>query len=174
VRNFVFGPLLRLLPVGLVAMSIQRVFFAQHPIHDVRLQFVLALVVAAGAGSGAERGAIAGLVLGLVYDLNGNTPLGLMALAYGLGGMTAGYVHTFTPDPQWWLASLFALVGAAVGELSIPVAEVITGQSGWITGRLLLVIPMVAITAALLCPLLMPVGRWMMGVKRKKWKAMLE
>jgi len=174
VRNFVFGPLLRLLPVGLLAMSLQRVLFAQHPIHDVRLQFVLALVVAAGAGGGAERGAVAGLVFGLVYDLNGNTPLGLMALAYGLGGMTAGYVHTFTPDPQWWLASLFALVGAAVGELSIPVAEVITGQSGWITGRLLLVVPMVAITAAVLCPLLMPVGRWMMGVKRKKWKAMLE
>ena len=173
-RNFVFGPLLRLLPVGLLAMSLQRVLFAQHPIHDVRLQFVLALVVAAGAGGGAERGAVAGLVFGLVYDLNGNTPLGLMALAYGLGGMTAGYVHTFTPDPQWWLASLFALVGAAVGELSIPVAEVITGQSGWITGRLLLVVPMVAITAAVLCPLLMPVGRWMMGVKRKKWKAMLE
>ncbi len=173
-RNFVFGPLVRLLPVGLLAMSVQRVLFAQHPIHDVRLQFVLALVVAAGAGGGAERGAVAGLVLGLVYDLNGNTPLGLMALAYGLGGMTAGYVHTFTPDPQWWLASLFALVGAAVGELSIPVAEVITGQSGWITGRLLFVVPMVAVTAAVLCPLLMPVGRWMMGVKRKKWKAMLE
>jgi cell shape-determining protein MreD len=174
VRNFVFGPLVRLLPVGLLAMSFQRVLFAQHPIHDVRLQFVLALVVAAGAGGGAERGAVAGLVCGLVYDLNGNTPLGLMALAYGLGGMTAGYVHTFTPDPQWWLASLFALVGAAVGELSIPVAEVITGQSGWITGRLVLVVPIVAVSAALLCPLLMPVGRWMMGVKRKKWKAMLE
>jgi cell shape-determining protein MreD len=174
VRNFVFGPLVRLLPVGLLAMSFQRVLFAQHPVHDVRLQFVLALVVAAGAGGGAERGAVAGLVCGLVYDLNGNTPLGLMALAYGLGGMTAGYVHTFTPDPQWWLASLFALVGAAVGELSIPVAEVITGQSGWITGRLVLVVPIVAVSAALLCPLLMPVGRWMMGVKRKKWKAMLE
>jgi cell shape-determining protein MreD len=174
VRNFVFGPLVRLLPVGLLAMSFQRVLFAQHPFHDVRLQFVLALVVAAGAGGGAERGAVAGLVCGLVYDLNGNTPLGLMALAYGLGGMTAGYVHTFTPDPQWWLASLFALVGAAVGELSIPVAEVITGQSGWITGRVLLVVPVVAVSAALLCPLLMPVGRWMMGVKRKKWKAMLE
>jgi rod shape-determining protein MreD len=174
VRNFIFGPFLRLLPVGLLAMSLQRVLFAQHPIHDVRLQFVLALVVAAGAGGGAERGAVAGLVFGLVYDLNGNTPLGLMALAYGLGGMTAGYVHTFTPDPQWWLASLFALVGAGVGELSIPVAEVITGQSGWITGRLVFVVPIVAAAAAVLCPLLMPVGRWMMGVKRKKWKAMLE
>ena len=173
-RNFVLGPLLRLLPVGLLAMAFQRVLFARHPIHDVRLQLVLALVVAAGAGGGAERGAVAGLVLGMVYDLNGNTPLGLMALAYGLGGMTAGYVHTFTPDPQWWLASLFALVGAAVGELAIPVAEVITGQSGWITGRVLLVVPMVAVAAALLCPLLIPVGRWMMGVTRKKWKAMLE
>ena len=173
-RNLVFGPLLRLLPVGLLAMSIQRVFFARHPIHDVRLQFVLALVVAAGAGGGAERGAVAGLALGLIYDLGGNTPLGLMALAYGLGGMTAGYVHTFTPDPQWWLASLFALVGAAVGEMSIPIAEVITGQSGWITGRLVFTIPIVALSSAALCPLLMPVGRWMMGVKRKKWKAMLE
>ena len=173
-RNIVFGPLVRLLPIGLVALSIQRVIFARHPIHDVRLQFVLALVVAAGAGGGADRGAVAGFVLGLLYDASGNTPLGLMALAYGLGGMTAGYVHTFTPDPQWWLASLFALVGAGVGETAIPVAEAITGQSGWITSDLFTTVPLVAIAAAVLCPLLMPVGRWMMGFKRKKWKAMLE
>jgi rod shape-determining protein MreD len=174
-RSIVLGPLLRLVPVGLVALSIQRVIFAAHPVfHDVKLQFVLALVVAAGAGGGADRGAVAGFVLGLMYDISGNTPLGLMALAYGLGGMTAGYVHSFTPDPQWWLASIFAFVGAAVGEAAIPVAEVITGESGWLTSDASWTIPIVAGFAALMCPLLMPVGRWMMGVKRKKWKAMLE
>jgi rod shape-determining protein MreD len=174
VRSVLFGPLIRLVPVGLVALAIQRVIFAAHPVGDVKLQFVLALVVAAGAGGGADRGAVAGFVLGLMYDFSGNTPLGLMALAYGLGGMTAGYVHTFTPDPQWWLASIFAGFGAAVGEASIPFIEVITGQSGWVERSLAVTVPVVALGAAVMCPVLMPVGRWMMGVKRRKWKAMVE
>jgi len=174
VRRLVVGPLLRLVPVGLIALSIQRVVFGNHPVHDVKVQFVLALVVAAGAGGGSDRGAVAGFALGLLYDFSGNTPLGLMALAYGLGGMTAGYVHSFTPDPQWWLACIFAFIGAAVGEMAVPIVEVFTSESGWITRDLLVTVPVVALTSALLCPLLMPVGRWMMGVKRKKWKAMLE
>lgn len=172
--RILLGPLIRLVPIGLVALAIQRVVFGAHPVVDVKLQFVLALVVAAGAGGGADRGAVAGFVLGLMYDFSGNTPLGLMALAYGLGGMTAGYVHTFTPDPQWWLASIFAAIGAAVGEASIPLIEAITGQSGWIEQRVLVTVGVVALFAAVMCPLLMPVGRWMMGVKRRKWKAMVE
>ena len=59
-RNIILGPLLRLVPVGLIALSIQRVVFANHPIGDIKLQFVLALVVAAGAGGGSDRGAVAG------------------------------------------------------------------------------------------------------------------
>lgn len=165
---------LRILPVGMVALAIQRQVFAEHPIADVKIQFVLALVVAAGAGGGADRGAVAGFVLGLLYDASGNTPLGLMALAYGLGGMTAGYVQSITPDPQWWLAAIFAAIGAAVGEAAIPAAEVVIGDSGWVTRDLVVVLPVVAGAAFLLCPVLLPVGRWMMGVKRKKWKAMIE
>lgn len=173
-RSLINGPLLRLVPVGLVALSIQRVVFAHLPVNDVKLQFVLALVVAAGVAGGADRGAVAGFVLGLMYDAVGNTPMGLMALAYGLGGMTAGYVQSFTPDPQWWLASMFAAIGAATGEFAVPVAEAITGQSGWLGGEVAWVVPLVAAFAAVACPALMPVGRWMMGVKRRKWKAMVE
>ena len=173
-RGLITGPLLRLVPVGLVALSIQRVVFAHLMVNDVKPQFVLALVVAAGAAGGADRGAVAGFVLGLMYDAVGNTPMGLMALSYGLGGMTAGYVQSFTPDPQWWLASLFAGIGAAMGELAIPVAEAITGEGGWLGGEVAWVVPLVAGFAALVCPALMPVGRWMMGVKRRKWKAMVE
>ena len=53
---------LRILPVGMVALAIQRQVFAEHPVADVKIQFVLALVVAAGAGGGADRGAVAGFV----------------------------------------------------------------------------------------------------------------
>ncbi len=173
-RGTIFAPLIRLLPVGLLALSLQRVIFANHPIHDVQIQFVLALVVAAGAGGGMDRGAVAGFVLGMLSDASGDTPLGVLALAYGMGGMTAGYLHRFTTDPQWWLAALFATMGAAVGETSIPVVKALTGDSGWINTDLLVTLPIVAVSAGLLCPLLLPAGRWMMGVKRKKWKAMTE
>ena len=54
-RGSVVAPLVRIVPVGLVTLSVQRVVFANHPIHDVRLQLVLALVVAAGAGGGSGR-----------------------------------------------------------------------------------------------------------------------
>lgn len=173
-RRFLLGAVPRIILVGLFAMSVQRALFAEHPVGDIKLQFVLALVVAAGAAGGADRGAVAGFALGLMYDFSGNTPLGLMALAYGIAGMVAGYVHTFTPDPQWWLASIFAFVGAFVGELAVPLEEVVTGQSGWITKRVFVEVPVVAVVSALLCPLLFPVGRWMVAVKRKKWKVMTE
>lgn len=152
-------------------MSLQQIWFAEHPVAGVKLQFVLAVVVAAGATGGSDRGAVAGFALGLMYDLSGNTPMGLMALAYGVGGIVAGYFHAITPDPQWWLAAIYAFAGAAVGELAIPILEVVTGQSGWITRRIMRDVPMVALFAAVVCPPLIPVSRWMVAVKRKKWKA---
>ena len=60
----------------------------------------------------------------MMYDLGVGTPLGLTALAYGLAGLTRGYVLGITPDPQWWLAAIFVAIGSAVGEAAIPVVEV--------------------------------------------------
>lgn len=164
----------RLLPIALLALAVQRVVFASFSIADVKVQFVLALVVAAGAAGGSDRGAVAGFVLGLLVDLSGNTPVGLVALAYGLGGMTAGYVLTLAPDAQWFVQVLFAGLGAAVGEAAIPAIDVIAGNSGWMTSDLFVEIPVVAAAAMLFAPALMWPGRWMMGVKRKKWKAIPE
>jgi rod shape-determining protein MreD len=178
-RNFLLGPVVRLAPIGLLTLAFQRVLFARHPLFHfhgvpVKAQLVLALVVAAGAGGGADRGAIAGFVLGLMYDLSSNTPLGVTALAYGLAGLVAGYVQTITPDPQWWLASIFAGIGAAFGEISVPFLEAVTGQSGWVQRSLWVSVPVVAGFAAVVCTPLMPVGRWIVGAKRRKWKAIVE
>lgn len=170
-RRLLVGAFPRLLVVGLTAMALQRVLFARHPVFDVRLQLPLALVVAAGVGGGSDKGAVAGLALGLMYDLSGNTPVGMTALCYVAGGIVAGYPYSFTPDPQWWLAMMFAFVGAAVGELAVPFMEVVTGDATWLGGDLFTIIPVVALGAALVCPLLLPLARWMTGVKPKKWKA---
>ncbi|MEQ1873425.1 MAG: hypothetical protein ABL953_06835 [Ilumatobacteraceae bacterium] len=172
--RILFGPALRILPIGLLALSLQRLVFANHPVNDVKLQFVLAVVVAAGAVGGPDRGAVVGFVLGLLYDLSGTTPLGLVALAYGLGGMAAGYVHNLVSEPQWWMGSVFAMFGAAIGEVSVPFLGQVIGDGGWITPQLAVQIPIVAVAAGLMSPALMPICRWMVGVKRKKWKVMVE
>ena len=113
-RSFLTGPLVRLFPVGLCVLAIQRTVLSELLVHQVVLQIVLALAAAAGAGAGPERGAIAGFTFGLMYDLATGSPLGLTALVYSLAGFVAGYVVTITPTPQWWLASIFATIGAAV------------------------------------------------------------
>jgi hypothetical protein len=173
-RRLLTGPVVRLVPVGLVFLGIQRSVAAEHPIGGVVIQVVLALVVGAGAGAGAQRGALAGFLLGGMYDLGVGTPLGLTSLAYGLAGITAGYVLAITPDPQWWLASLFAGLGAVVGELALPIGKLITGVEGWLTPDLFRVVSIVAAGAVVLSPLLVPLGRWCVAVKRPKWKVITE
>jgi rod shape-determining protein MreD len=171
VRAFLTGPLVRLFPVGLCVLAMQRTFLTETKVADVVLQIVLALAAAAGAGAGPERGAIAGFTLGLMYDLATGSPLGLTAIVYALAGFVAGYVLTLTPTPQWWLAAIFTAIGAAVGETAVPAARALIGQDGWFTSRLFTIVPVVALFAFVLSPLFVPLGRWCMCVKRPKWKA---
>ena len=173
-RSLPFVFVTRLIPIALVVLAIQRTVCATYRPAGVAVQVVLALAAGAGAGAGSERGAFAGFALGMMYDLGVGTPLGLTALAYGLAGLTAGYVLSITPDPQWWLASIFVAIGAAVGEGSIPVVKLLTGQEGWLTNRLVVVVPVVTIAAALLSPLFVPLGRWCAGAKRRTWTAIPE
>jgi hypothetical protein len=171
VRSLPFALFTRLIPVTLVVLAIQRTVCANYPVAGVTIQVVLALAAGAGAGAGSERGAFAGFAMGMMYDLGVGTPLGLTALAYGLAGLTSGYVLSITPEPQWWLSAIFVAIGAAVGEMAIPVVKFLTGQEGWLTNRLILVIPVVAGAATLLSPLFVPLGRWCAGAKRRTWRA---
>ena len=99
-----------------MVLAIQRTVSRDVPRRRGRCAVVLALAAGAGAGAGPERGAFAGFALGMMYDLGVGTPLGLTALVYGLAGLAAGYVVDDHADPQWWLAAIFAAIGAAVGE----------------------------------------------------------
>lgn len=173
-RSLPFALFTRLIPVALVVLAIQRTVCATYRVDGVATQIVLALAAGAGAGAGSERGAFAGFALGMMYDLGVGTPLGLTALAYGLAGLTSGYVLSITPEPQWWLAAIFVGIGSAVGEGAIPVVKFLTGEEGWLTNRLIVVVPVVTAAATVVSPLFVPLGRWCVGAKRRTWRAIPE
>jgi rod shape-determining protein MreD len=168
------SPWVRLVPVALVALGVQRGIAAQFRVADVAVQVVLALAVAIGVGVGSERGGLAGFVLGAMTDLAVGSPLGTHALAYGLAAMTAGSVRSITPDPQWWLGALFAALGAAVGEFTVASVRLFLGDGASLQIDLVRIVLVVALAAAVLSPLFVPLGRWCMGVRRTPWRAIPE
>jgi hypothetical protein len=106
----------------------------------------------------------------MMYDLGVGTPLGLTALAYGLAGLTSGYVLSITPDPQWWLAAIFVGVGAAAGEAAVPVVRRFIGEQDAFVPEMSKIIPVVAIGAAIASLALVPISRWALRLGRPEWK----
>ena len=167
--SFVQGPLPRLLIVGVLFIALQQTLFIDLQPWGVTVQIVLALAVAAGAAGGPQKGALAGFVLGLMYDLRAGTPLGSSSFSMGLGGFTAGYVLSITIDPQWWLSTVFAGIGAAVGETLVPVVRTFIGEDQPWSDRWYRVVAVVTAAAMVASPLFIPLGRWCVKVKKTDW-----
>lgn len=168
------GPLLRLVSVGLIVVGLQTTLFSDLRPFGVSVQIVLALAAACGAAAGSSGGALAGFVLGLMYDLGVGTPLGSSAISMGVAGFAAGYITLITIERHWWLAALFTGLGAAVGELLVPTVRAFIGEQRAFTPRLITVIPVVAIAAMVMSPLLVPIGRWCMRVRTSDLRASID
>ncbi|MFN3254743.1 MAG: hypothetical protein ACE37B_03520 [Ilumatobacter sp.] len=163
--------LIRLVPVGMIALAIQSAVLVELQVAGVIIQLVLALAAAAGAAGGSERGAIAGFTLGMMFDLFQGTPLGSTAIAFTLAGVVSGLLALIVAEPQWWLAAIFVALGAAVGEAMVPVVRLFVSQSNPWPPDIATVIPVVSISAALLSPLLVPIARWCLRVRGSEWTA---
>ncbi|MEM9039576.1 MAG: hypothetical protein AAGD33_06750 [Actinomycetota bacterium] len=168
---FLQSSLVRLIPVGMVVLAIQRTIVVDLPVADVIIQFVLAFVATAGAVGGSERGAIAGFVLGLMVDLVGGTPIGSTAIAFTVAGAVAGLLALLVADPQWWLVAAFTGIGAAVGEAMLPVVRLFVGQENPWPPEMLKIVVVVAVAAMVLSPLLAPIARWSLRLRRAEWDA---
>ena len=126
----------RVVAVGMMLLALQNTLFADMRPAGVSLQVMLAFAAAAGAAGGSERGATAGFVLGLLYDLGTGGPLGSSSITMGLAGYVAGYVSLINVERQWWLAAAFVAVGAAVGELGVPIVRSFIGDANVYSSRL--------------------------------------
>lgn len=163
-------PILRVIPVGLMLIALQRTAFEDVRVFGVSIQVALALCVAAGVPGGAERGAWLGFVVGVMVDLGTAAPLGQHALAYGLAGFTAGMVNAVAVDPHWWLKLIFVALGGAVGEFMVPVVDTFVSGGGWQGQHLGRIIPVIAISCAALSYPFIPLGRWCLAIRKKTWK----
>ena len=166
--------IVRIFVVGMMLLALQTTIFADMRPAGVALQVMLAFAAAAGAAGGSERGATAGFVLGLMFDLGTGGPLGSSSITMGLAGFVAGYVALINVERQWWLAAIFVAVGAAVGELGVPVVRSFIGDANVYSDRLYIIVPLVAIAAAVASPLLVPVSRWCLRLGTTEWKAPAE
>jgi cell shape-determining protein MreD len=166
---FVQGPLVRVIPVGLVLLALQRTIFVDVQVSGVIIQVMMATAAAAGVAGGSERGALVGFVFGIMFDLAEGTPLGSTAVAMTVAGIVGGLLALMVADPHWWLAALFTGLGTAAGALMIPVVRVFVGESQPFQTRLAVVVPVVAAAGALMSPLLVPLARWCLRLKRPEW-----
>lgn len=174
IASFVQGPFFRLIPVAVLLLAFQNTVFADVRPFGVSLQILLAFSAAAGVAGGPERGMIAGFVLGLAFDLGTGAPLGSSAITMGLGGMIAGSVAYLNIDVHWWLAAIFVAVGSAAGEIAVPAVRYMVGQSNVFSPQLFVIVPVVAVAAALLSPLFVPMSRWCLRLGRAEWKVPTE
>ena len=165
------GPVIRLIPVGMLLLALQRSLFVEIAIAGVTIQVVLALAAAAGAAGGSESGAMAGFVLGVMYDMLEGLPIGSTAIPMTIAGTVAGFLAIVVAEPHWWLAMLFTMMGAAVGEVMVPVTRLFIGASDPFELRLTLIVPVVAIAAGVLSPLFVPLARWCLRIRSAEWVA---
>ncbi len=165
------GPVIRLIPVGMILLALQRSIFVQITVAGVIIQIVLALAAAAGAAGGSERGATAGFVLGVMYDMLEGLPIGSTAIPMTVAGIVAGFLAIIVAEPQWWLAMIFTTMGAAAGEVMVPITRLFTGADDPFEPRLTLIVPVVALAAGLLSPLFVPLARWCLRIRRAEWVA---
>ena len=171
--KFLRRPILRVIPVGLVTIAIQISWFSAVRPFGAVIQIVLALAAASGVPGGAERGAWMGFVLGVMYDLSTAAPLGQHGLAFGLAGFTAGLVNAVAVYPHWWLSMIFVAFGGTVGEFSIPVIETFMSDGGgWQGQRLGRILPVIAVSCALFSLLFIPLSRWCLAIRKKRWKVL--
>lgn len=166
---FVQGPLVRIIPVGMVLLALQRTIFVEVQVNGVILQVMMATAAAAGVAGGSERGATVGFVFGIMFDLAEGTPLGSTATAMTVAGAVGGLLALIAADPQWWLNALFTAVGTCAGALMIPVVRLFIGEAEPFPDRLAVIVPVLAVSAALMSPLLVPLARWCLRLKRPEW-----
>ena len=160
-------PPLRLVLVGLVALTIQTTFCASHRISDVTPNVMLALAICSGIVAGPEAGALAGFFFGLAYDLTLATPLGLSALTFAVSAFVVAIVKdSITVDQAWWLTLLLGFAGSAGAILAYAVAGTMVGEHGWIHRSLIRQSIVVGLINMALALILTKVQAWTMCVQR--------
>ena len=105
-----------------------------------------------------------------MFDLAIGTPLGSSSIAMGLAAWVAGTVQLIRIDATWWISAIFVGLGAAVGETAVPVIRRFTGEEDAFVPEMWTIVPVVAVSSAILSIAFVPLARWSLGLARPEWK----
>ena len=166
--NFLNRPVTRLFLVGLLLLAVQTTLLTEMKFFGIIAQLLLALSITTGLVGGSESGALAGFVLGLMFDLVLTSPLGLSALVYACAGWGAGYFHSRTLANPKWLDCLVTGILSGVATFALAVVANVIGVEGWLSGRIIKVIIVVACVNALSAFVFIPISRWCLAIRREQ------
>lgn len=153
-------PRFRVPLVVVTALVLHLAVLSRVRLAGVMPDLMLLLAVAAGLTGGPSRGSALGFVSGMTVDLFLDTPFGLSALVFTLVGFAMGTVAGGILRASWWIPVVAAFVASAAGEILFALAGATVGESQMVTGRLLVIAPVVGALNALLAPLTMRVVSW--------------
>lgn len=159
-------PWIRLAALAFFVLGIQTTLCTEMKPLGETLDLMLLVVAATGVIGGSQSGALAGFVFGVAFDLVLVTPFGLSALVYGLVGFAAGYAQTLTFEPTWYLHAGLVAAASALGVFGLAVAQQVIGPRAPVESSIVQTAFVVGIANGLLAPLVTPVQRWCLGLKR--------
>jgi rod shape-determining protein MreD len=146
--------------VVLTAMVLQRGLFGSLRVDGAAADALLIVAVAAGIAGGAERGAVVGFVCGIALDLMLPSPFGLAALSYMVAGVSVGMLRSADRRSARWRVIVLCALGCALGVVVFAMVGTLIGQSGYLTGHLLVIVLVVAASGAVLALPAVRMCRW--------------
>lgn len=149
--------------LGLVVITLlvlHTSLFNQLRVFGVMVDVMLLVAVAAGLVRGSALGAQVGFAAGLATDLFLNTPMGLSALVFSLVGYATGIVATGLATTTRLLTMAIAAGASATGVVVFALVGTMLGSTGLLTGRLWVVVFVVAVGNGFLSPLAVRLLRW--------------
>ncbi len=146
--------------VVVTALVLHLAVLSRLRVFGVMPDLMLLLAIAAGLTGGPSGGSAMGFVSGMVVDLFLDTPLGLSALVFTLVGFAVGTVGTGILRASWWIPVVTAFVASAAGEVLFALAGAMVGESQMVTGRLVVIAPVVGVLNAALAPIAVRPVRW--------------
>ena len=160
-------PWLRLSLVAFLLLTIQTTLCTDMKPLGQTVDLMLLVSCVAGLVGGPQSGALSGFVFGVAFDFVLVSPFGVSALTYGLVGFAVGYAQTITLEPTWYLYSAITAVAGALGVLLLAIVEQVLGPKGPFPRDILTAMLVMGVTGGVLAPLVVPVQRWCLGIKRK-------
>ncbi len=146
--------------VVVTALVLHLAILSRVRVVGVMPDLMLLLAVAAGLSRGPSAGSAMGFVSGMAVDLFLDTPLGLSALVFTLVGFAMGTFATGILRASWWIPVVTAFVASAAGEVVFALVGGMVGESQMVTGRLVVIAPVVGVLNAVLAPVAVRLAGW--------------